>query len=106
MSSNNPDFNIVKNLRTIEWIKAELVAGMGTLFKALIKNNQELLQDALAGLVISCYFLARRLGISFTKLDENIRSKLQSQVMQEHEIEQWYGDVTNLENYLKDRNRY
>ncbi|TCL71652.1 MazG-like nucleotide pyrophosphohydrolase family protein [Hydrogenispora ethanolica] len=106
MSSSNPDFNIVKNLRTIEWIKAELAAGMGTLFKALIKNNEELIQDSLAGLIVSCYFLGKRLGISFTKLDEIIRQKLQSPPMQEHELEQWYGDVSNLENYLKDRNRY
>ena len=106
MSSGNSDFNIVKNLRAIDWIKAELVAGMGSLFKALIKNNEEVIQDALAGLIVSCYFLGKRLGISFTKLDEIIRQKLQSPPMREHELEQWYGDVSNLENYLKDRNRY
>jgi hypothetical protein len=106
MSSNSPDFNIVKNLRTIEWIKAEIVGGLGSLFKAMIKNNEDVIQDSLAGLIISCYFLGKRLGISFTKLDATMQQKLLSSQMQEHEIEQWYGDVSNLENYLKDRNRY
>ena len=105
MSSNNPDFNIVKNLRTIEWIKAEIVTGLGSLFKALIKNSEEAIQDSLASLIIGCYFLGKRLGISFARLDVAIQQKLKSPQLMEHEIEQWYGDVSNLQEYLKERNR-
>ena len=41
MSSNNSDLNIVKNVRIIEWLKAELLIGIGILFKSMIKNNEE-----------------------------------------------------------------
>lgn len=104
MSSNNPDFNIVKNVRIIEWLKAEIVAGLGTLFKAMVKNSEEAIQDSLAWLIVSCYFLGKRLGISFAKLDARIEQQLQAPQLQDHEIEEWYGDVTNLQNYLRERN--
>ncbi len=105
MSSNNPDINIVKNVRIIEWIKAEIVAGLGSLFKAMVKNNEEMILDALAGLVMGCYFLGKRLGIPYHKLDLEIEERLKSSHLQEHEIEEWYGDVTNLEHYIKERNK-
>lgn len=104
MSSNNPDINIVKNVRTIEWIKAEMVSGIGALFKAMVKNNEEMILDSLAALVMGCYFLGKRLGIPFYKLDAKIAERLESSQLQEHEIEEWYGDVTNLEHYFKERN--
>lgn len=105
MSSNNPDLNIVKHVRTIEWIKAEIVSGIGALFKAMVKNSEENIIDSLAGLVMGCYFLGKRLGIPFHKLDVKIEQRLQSSQLQEHEIEEWYGDVTNLQHYFKERNR-
>jgi MazG-like family len=105
MSSNNPDINIVKNVRTIEWIKAEIVSGVGALFKAMVKNNEEMILDSLAALVMSCYFLGKRLSIPFNKLDAKIAERLESSQLQEHEIEEWYGDVTNLEHYFKERNQ-
>ena len=103
MSSNSPDINIVKNVRTIEWLKAELVSGIGALFKAMVKNNEEMIVDSLAGLIMGCYFLGKRLSIPFDKLDQKIINRLESAPLQEHEIEEWYGDVTNLEQYFKER---
>ncbi|MGE5581592.1 MAG: MazG-like family protein [Bacillota bacterium] len=105
MSSNNPDSSIIKNVRIIEWIKAEIISGSGALFKAMIKNNEEMILDSLAGLVMECYFLGKRLGVPFERLDARIEQKLQSSQLQEHEIEEWYGDVTNFQNYLKERNQ-
>ena len=105
MSSNNPYINIVKNVRTIEWIKAEIVSGIGALFKAMVKNNEEMIIDSLAGLVIGCYFLGKRLSIPFHKLDTRIAERLKSSQLQEHEIEEWYGDVSNLEQYFNERNQ-
>jgi hypothetical protein len=105
MSSNSPDNSIIKNIRAIEWIKAEIISGIGTLFKAMVKNNEEMMLDSLAGLILGCYFLGRRLSIPFHKLDEKIAERLESSQLQEHEIEEWYGDVTNLEHYIKQRNQ-
>lgn len=106
MSSTNPDLNIVKNVRIIEWLKAELLSGIGALFKAMIKNSEEAILDSLASLIMGCYFLGKRLGFSYAKIDARIEERLDSPEMQEHEIEEWYGDISNLQQYVKERNRY
>ncbi len=106
MSSNNSDLNIVKNVRIIEWLKAELITAISALFKAMIKNSEEVILDALAHLIMVCYFLGKRLGFSYGKIDAKIEQRLESPEMQEHEIEEWYGDITNLQQYVKERNRY
>lgn len=105
MSSNNSDLNIVKNVRIIEWLKAELLTGIGALFKSMIKNNEEAIVDALANLIMGCYFLGKRLGFPYAKIDAQIEQRLDSTEMQEHEIEEWYGDISNLQQYVKERNR-
>ena len=53
MSSNSPDINIVKNVRTIEWLKAELVSGIGALLKAMVKNNEEVILESISTLGIT-----------------------------------------------------
>ncbi len=106
MSSSNSDLNIVKNVRIIEWLKAELLTGIGALFKAMIKNNEEAILDGLAGLIVGCYFLGKRLGFSYLKVDARVEKLLDSSEMQKHEIEEWYGDVTNLQQYVKERKQY
>jgi len=106
MSSNNSDLNIVKNVRIIEWLKAELLTGVGALFKSMIKNSEEAILDALANLIMGCYFLGKRLGFSYAKIDVRIEQRLDSPEMQKHEIEEWYGDITNLRQYMKERNQY
>lgn len=105
MPSNNPDFNIAKNVRTIEWLKAEIITGLGTLFKSMIKNHEEAILDSLTGIIMGCYFLGKRLGIPYAKLDSRVEQRLDSPQMQDHEIEEWYGDVTNLQQYFRERNR-
>lgn len=57
--SLSPEIDIAKNVRTIEWLKAEIITGAGNLFKAMVKHNEEAILDALAGLVMGCYFLGR-----------------------------------------------
>ena len=68
MSLNNPDINIAKNVRTIEWLKAEMVTGLGSLFKAMVKNQEEVILDALASLIMGCYFLGKRLGFAYNRI--------------------------------------
>lgn len=106
MSSSNPDLNIVKNVRIIEWLKAELLSATGALFKSMIKNSEDAILDSLANIIMGCYFLGKRLGFSYAKIDVKIEQRLSSPDMQEHEIEEWYGDITNLQQYVKERNRY
>lgn len=98
-----PELDIARNVRTIEWLKAELVGGVSSLFKALLKNSEEAILDALAKVVIACYLLGKRLGIGFSRLDMKIESNVTANIAKAHEIEQWYGDFSALRRYLEER---
>ena len=62
--------DIARNIKTIEWLKTELVAGISSLFKGMLKSNEELIADSLANIVVGCYLLGKRLGLPFGALDE------------------------------------
>ncbi len=85
--------DIARNIKTIEWLKTELIAGISSLFKGMLKNNNELIADSLANIVVGgCYLLGKRLGLPYGALDEKIDEKVKANLEQGHEIEVWYGD--------------
>ncbi|HHW14773.1 MAG TPA: hypothetical protein GXX28_07550 [Firmicutes bacterium] len=98
-----PELDIARNVRTIEWLKAELVGGVSALFKALLKNSEETILDSLANVVVACYLLGKRLGVSFSRLDAKIENKVAANITKRHEIEQWYGDFSSFLRYLEER---
>jgi len=95
--------DIARNIKTIEWLKTELIAGISSLFKGMLKNNNELIADSLANIVVGCYLLGKRLGLPYGALDEKIGEKVKANLEQGHEIEAWYGDFTLLKRYLTGR---
>ena len=95
--------DIAKNIRVIEWLKTELVTAVAALFKAMMKNSQEAVEDALAGMVMTVYVMARRLGVSFAQLDIRVESKIRKAIREQHELEDWYGDLTALLRYKGDK---
>ncbi|MDI7246454.1 MAG: MazG-like family protein [Bacillota bacterium] len=95
--------DIARNLKTIEWLKTELVASISSLFKAMLKTNDEACADALANLVIGCYLLGKRLGLPHPALDAKIKEKIKANIEQNHEIETWYGDFSALKRHLSER---
>ncbi|MEW6724963.1 MAG: MazG-like family protein [Bacillota bacterium] len=97
------EIDIAKNIRTIEWLKTELLSGVSGLFKALLRGTEESAADALSGLVITAYTLARRLGIPFSRLEARIENRLRMNVEQGHEIERWYGDLSALAKHFEER---
>lgn len=99
--NKKPQLDIAKNIRIIEWIKAELVGSISAVFKGMIKGSEDKIIDALSSIVVMAYVLGRRLGISFAQLDVHIESKLQQGIEDQHELEKWYGDFTALHNYNK-----
>ena len=103
MPGTSPVIDIARNVRAIEWLEAEMVHETGAFLHALVKNSEEAALDSLAAAVISAYLLARRLGYGFTRLDARVRAKLQSNLEQDHELEQWYGDISELLQYLHAR---
>lgn len=97
--------DITKGIRVIEWLKTELVTTVAALFKAILKNSQEAIEDALAGIIILTYVMARRLGAGFAQIDLRIESKIRQGIQENHEVEDWYGDLTALLRYRSDKKR-
>lgn len=105
MINGDLEGGFAKNIKIIEWLKADLLTSLSALFKSMLKGSEELILDALASLVITCYVLGRRLGISYPRLDLKIEAKLRQGIDDNHEVEKWYGDISNLLNYLVDKKR-
>ena len=103
MPNTSPEIDIARNIRAIEWLKAEIIDGIASLMKALLKNGEDAIVDALAAIVISCYLLGRRLGFGFNRVDERVMQKLESEIEAEHELEQWYGDLSLLRRYREEK---
>ncbi|NLV91419.1 MAG: hypothetical protein GX030_03365 [Firmicutes bacterium] len=98
----NQKIGIAKNIRTVEWLKAELVSGTGELMRGLVRGAEDKILDSLAGIVVTAYILAERLGIGFATLDAKIASKVKANIEQSHEIEEWFGDFSALARYSEE----
>ncbi|MDD4599707.1 hypothetical protein SDC9_04211 [bioreactor metagenome] len=101
MFSNESD--ILRKLRLIEMLKAELVTNVGQLYQAIAKNGGQAIQEGLASIILSCYILARRLGIDFAALDEAVTAKIAQNIKREHEAEKLFGDFSEYQRYLRRR---
>ncbi|HOR86303.1 MAG TPA: MazG-like family protein [Bacillota bacterium] len=100
----NQDTDITKNIRIIEFLKSELLTTVASLYQGLLKGTkvgQEVIQDTLANLVLVTYLLGKRLGISYSLIDSRMLEKIRIGMLEEHETEKWYGDLTDLSEYLK-----
>lgn len=96
------DIGIARNIKTIEWLKAELVTATGHLFKSLVRGAEDAVLDALAYIVITTFILARRLGFSFSVLDAAIARRVRDNIDESHEIEEWFGDFSALLHYFEE----
>lgn len=105
MPSTNHEVNIVKNVKTIELLKAEIITAIGDLFTAMVKNSEEGILHALSSLILGCYFLGKRLGIPFQKLDAEIHDRLCATELHTVDLEKWFGDVSSLQQYTNERFR-
>ena len=105
MGKSTEEIDVVKSHRVIEWLKAELVGSVGGLFKAIIGGGDDLVTDCLARIITSTYLLGRRLGLSFSKIDMKIEQNLRSSIAVDHEIEEWYGDLSALTAYVEGKKK-
>lgn len=101
MSERNKEIDIATNIKIVEWLKTELLDSVAALFKSLIKSSNDATNDTLATIIIISYLLGRRVGVSFQSIDIALKNKLENSIYGAHEIEQWYGDLSELQNYLE-----
>ena len=98
--------DVTKNVKIIEWMKKELILSVGDVFDLIFKGVKpldEALQDTLANIIMITYLLAKRLGISFNEIDYKIKEKIKIGIDQNHSVESWYGDFSNLKKHMENR---
>jgi len=105
LSGRSRDIDIAKSVKITEWLKSELVDSVATLFKALLKADKNTAGEALSAIIIVAYLLARRIGLTYDTIDLNIQNRLSLSINNSHEIEKWYGDLTNLIRHMERKMR-
>lgn len=101
---NGDNIDITRNIKVIEWLKSELLTALASLYEILakgVKNSQDAVLDILANIILVTYLLGKRLGVSFEKIDSKVENKLKLGIVEEHNIEKWYGDLNSLLEYFK-----
>lgn len=53
----NEETGIAKNIRVIEWLKADLLTSLSALFKGMLRGSEDRLLDALGSIIITCYVM-------------------------------------------------
>jgi hypothetical protein len=102
--SNMPkDLDVAKRAKVIEWLKTEVVDHVSRLFKALWEGSTARVSDSIASLIMSSYILGRRLGVSYREIDELLIDKLKKHKQEGHQLEEWYQDISTLEEHLRKR---
>lgn len=102
----NKEIDIIKNMKTIEWLKAEILSNISHLYQDMANNedtSRESLEDLISNIILESYILGKRLGIDYKSLDRALKSNIKINLVQEHKIEKWYGDLSSLKEHIDKR---
>lgn len=97
------DLDVAKRAKVIEWLKTEVIDNVSRLFKALWEGSTIKVGDSLVSLMMSSYILGRRLGLTYRDLDDLLLEKLKKHKQEGHQLEDWYQDISALEEHLRKR---
>ncbi len=92
--------DITKNMRLIESLKSDLLLAVSHLFAEMSSETCEDIRDValdtLSDAIIVSYLLSRRLGLDYAALEKQIASKIRLGLLQEHDTEKYFGDLSAL----------
>lgn len=98
------EIDITRNIKIIEWLKSELLTDIANLFKVLVNGMNEEIHEAisetLSNIILISYLLGRRLGISYNAIEMKIQNKVKLGLVDNHDIEKHYGDLSELSRHL------
>lgn len=98
------EIDITRNIKIIEWLKSELLTDLADLYKSLVNGMKEEVHEAVAetlsNIILVAYLLGRRLGISYSMIESKIHKKIKLGLVEEHDIEKYYGDLSELSKHL------
>ncbi|MDA8064718.1 MAG: MazG-like family protein [Thermaerobacter sp.] len=97
------EIDVAGRLAGVEWLKTELLSGVSSVFRALQREREEEVLDALAAVIIADYVLGRRLGIHFVRLDLRVRARLSALIEGGHAVEEEGGDLSALARFWEGR---
>lgn len=105
------EIDITRNIKIIEWLKSELLTDIGNLFKILVNGIREEVHDpiseTLSNIILICYLLGRRLGISYNAIEMKIEGKIKLGLVENHDVEKYYGDLSELSKHMnQSRQKY
>ena len=99
---NNMD--IMRNLRTIEWLKSEMLNNIAKLYEILATGEKDLkgeTEDLISNIILLSYVLGKRLGLSYDDINSNLEDKIKLNLLEDHKIEKWYGDLSQLLEFIR-----
>jgi len=99
------DVDIARDLRSIEWLKTELLGSVAQLFKGMREAGDVEIAEQLATVILTSYILGRRLGIDYGRLDLKLRHTVRANAKSAHDFEEWYGDFSALSKHFESRER-
>lgn len=109
MAMPEKEIDITRNIKLIEWLKSELLADLADLFRALAGGVREELHEAvgeiLSNIILISYLLGKRLGISYNSIEMKIHSKVKLGLVENHDVEKYYGDLSELSRHLGSNRR-
>ncbi|HLS90896.1 MAG TPA: MazG-like family protein [Limnochordia bacterium] len=97
------DVDIARDLKSVEWLKTELLGGVANLYRAMRESQDDALSEQLAQIIVTAYILGRRLGIDCARLEMKVAQIVRSNAEKPHDFEEWYGDFSALAKHLKYR---
>jgi hypothetical protein len=104
MAFFDKDIDITRNIKIIEWLKSELLTDMANLFKTLVNGMKEEVHESvsetLSNIILISYLLGRRLGLSYNAIEMRIQNKVKLGLVESHDIEKYYGDLSELSKHL------
>lgn len=95
--------DIVKTMRLIEALKADMIHAVGALYGALAESSAHKGKEALALIIVQCYVLGKRLGINFKELDDAVQYKVNECSKSNGELENRFGDFSKLARYIEQK---
>lgn len=96
---NKKDMDIMKNFKTIEWLKSEMLTSIANLYELLAKGEDDIkkdLEDLISNIVLLSYLLSKRLGLEYEDVNSALKNKIKLNLIEDHQIEKWYGDLSEL----------
>lgn len=97
------NFNIMRNIKIIEDLKAQLLCIIGEFFRLLTKGNnvaKDAILECISGAIIILYILGEKLGYTYGSIDSNIKAKLDLGIRAEDQVEREGKSLSKLKRYI------